>query len=216
MLMCVYVPSRCIVSGRFDCLRIRCQTAFSIWVPCLTALLLVLQFQQALERVRAGADVMPQGQLQKVISAELGPDWRTKMASFEDEPLAAASIGQVGQLLVALALVPGGTNTVTLAMHAEVVTLHLSFCLMFVIAASQVHPGSIQHQGMLQDHCTPRCLVLPYAVCCQTPQLTVLCEGRSSMRSWPSWAKKALLPSATDDSTAFSESFCKFALLIPW
>lgn len=38
---------------------------------------------------------MPQGQLQKVISAELGPDWRSKMASFEDEPLAAASIGQV-------------------------------------------------------------------------------------------------------------------------
>lgn len=58
-----------------------------------------LQFQQALERVRAGADVMPQGQLQKVISAELGPDWRSKMASFEDEPLAAASIGQVRQPL---------------------------------------------------------------------------------------------------------------------
>ena len=38
---------------------------------------------------------MPQGQLQKVVSAELGPDWRSKMASFEDEPLAAASIGQV-------------------------------------------------------------------------------------------------------------------------
>ena len=57
---------------------------------------LLLQFQQALERVRAGADVMPQGQLQKVVSAELGPDWRSKMASFEDEPLAAASIGQVG------------------------------------------------------------------------------------------------------------------------
>ena len=40
---------------------------------------------------------MPQGQLQKVVSAELGPDWRSKMASFEDEPLAAASIGQVGK-----------------------------------------------------------------------------------------------------------------------
>lgn len=39
---------------------------------------------------------MPHGQLQKVVSAELGPDWRSKMASFEDEPLAAASIGQVG------------------------------------------------------------------------------------------------------------------------
>ncbi|DBA83849.1 hypothetical protein WJX77_010712 [Trebouxia sp. C0004] len=53
------------------------------------------QFQQALERVRAGADVMPQGQLHKVIEAELGVNWRNRMATFEDEPLAAASIGQV-------------------------------------------------------------------------------------------------------------------------
>ncbi len=57
-----------------------------------------MQFQQALERVRAGADVMPQGQLHKVIEAELGVNWRNRMATFEDEPLAAASIGQVRPL----------------------------------------------------------------------------------------------------------------------
>ena len=57
-----------------------------------------MQFQQALERVRAGADVMPQGQLHKVIEAELGVNWRNRMATFEDEPLAAASIGQVSPL----------------------------------------------------------------------------------------------------------------------
>ena len=33
--------------------------------------------------------------LQKVLSAELGPDWRDKLESFEDRPFAAASIGQV-------------------------------------------------------------------------------------------------------------------------
>lgn len=38
---------------------------------------------------------MPQGQLHKVIQAELGVNWRNRMATFEDEPLAAASIGQV-------------------------------------------------------------------------------------------------------------------------
>ena len=59
-----------------------------------------MQFQQALERVRAGADVMPQRQLEKVIAAEAGPNWRSKVASFEDEPLAAASIGQVNTLLL--------------------------------------------------------------------------------------------------------------------
>ena len=54
-----------------------------------------MQFQAALERVRAGADIMPRGQLESVISAELGPEWRSKLKEFDDEPLAAASIGQV-------------------------------------------------------------------------------------------------------------------------
>ncbi len=44
--------------------------------------------------MRAGADVMPRRQLEKVLSDELGADWRAKVAAFEDEPLAAASIGQ--------------------------------------------------------------------------------------------------------------------------
>ena len=65
-------------------------------------MLVLLQFQQALERVRAGADVMPKRQLEQVIVAEAGPDWRSKVASFEDEPLAAASIGQVSALLYAI------------------------------------------------------------------------------------------------------------------
>lgn len=53
------------------------------------------QLTAALERVRAGADVMPRRQLEKVLVDELGSEWRTKVALFEDEPLAAASIGQV-------------------------------------------------------------------------------------------------------------------------
>ena len=52
------------------------------------------QLTAALERVRAGADVMPRRQLEKVLVDELGSEWRTKVAVFEDEPLAAASIGQ--------------------------------------------------------------------------------------------------------------------------
>ena len=54
-----------------------------------------LQLSAALERVRAGADVMPKKQLEKVLTDELGAQWRAKVANFEDEPLAAASIGQV-------------------------------------------------------------------------------------------------------------------------
>ncbi|CAN1353400.1 Protein ABC transporter 1, mitochondrial [Linum perenne] len=49
----------------------------------------------ALDIVRQGADVMPRKQLNQVLDAELGPDWSTKLSSFDYEPLAAASIGQV-------------------------------------------------------------------------------------------------------------------------
>ena len=37
---------------------------------------------------------MPRRQLEEVLVAELGPDWLTRLADFEYDPLAAASIGQ--------------------------------------------------------------------------------------------------------------------------
>ncbi|KAG0575782.1 hypothetical protein M758_5G032600 [Ceratodon purpureus] len=50
---------------------------------------------EALERVRQGADVMPNRQLMKVIEGELGPNWQDRLESFDAEPIASASIGQV-------------------------------------------------------------------------------------------------------------------------
>lgn len=38
---------------------------------------------------------MPRSQLNPVLDTELGPNWQSKLASFDYEPLAAASIGQV-------------------------------------------------------------------------------------------------------------------------
>lgn len=49
----------------------------------------------ALDIVRQGADVMPRSQLNQVLDSELGPNWSSKLKSFDYEPLAAASIGQV-------------------------------------------------------------------------------------------------------------------------
>lgn len=49
----------------------------------------------ALDIVRQGADVMPRAQLNQVLDAELGPGWSSKLTSFDYEPLASASIGQV-------------------------------------------------------------------------------------------------------------------------
>ncbi|KAG9460010.1 hypothetical protein H6P81_004518 [Aristolochia fimbriata] len=49
----------------------------------------------ALDVVRQGADVMPRSQLNQVLDAELGSEWSSKLRSFDYEPMAAASIGQV-------------------------------------------------------------------------------------------------------------------------
>lgn len=53
------------------------------------------QLAAILEKVRDGANVMPQSQLERVMASEFGADWRERLAEFEDQPMAAASIGQV-------------------------------------------------------------------------------------------------------------------------
>jgi aarF domain-containing kinase len=52
---------------------------------------------EALKRVRTHADVMPAAQLERVMSDNLGAEWRSKFAHFGTLPVAAASIGQVHQ-----------------------------------------------------------------------------------------------------------------------
>ncbi|KAF7234770.1 hypothetical protein EG68_11369 [Paragonimus skrjabini miyazakii] len=53
------------------------------------------RIQKMFERVRQAADFMPNRQMQKVLVAELGSDWRNGILQFEEQPFAAASIGQV-------------------------------------------------------------------------------------------------------------------------
>ncbi|KAL0903236.1 hypothetical protein M5K25_027597 [Dendrobium thyrsiflorum] len=53
------------------------------------------QILAALDIVRQGADAMPRSQLNEVLDAELGTFWSSKLLSFDYEPVAAASIGQV-------------------------------------------------------------------------------------------------------------------------
>ena len=52
-------------------------------------------FEKIIQRVRHAAHKMPTWQMQQVMSQEFGSSWREKFVSFDDEPIAAASIGQV-------------------------------------------------------------------------------------------------------------------------
>lgn len=51
--------------------------------------------REVLQRVQDRADYMPPAQRDLVLAGDLGPDWRSLFESFEEKPMAAASIGQV-------------------------------------------------------------------------------------------------------------------------
>ncbi|KAH6397772.1 hypothetical protein HBI60_106600 [Parastagonospora nodorum] len=53
------------------------------------------QIHDVLQRVQDSADYMPAYQRNKVLTSNLGDNWRDLFDSFEDVPIAAASIGQV-------------------------------------------------------------------------------------------------------------------------
>ncbi|XP_072545396.1 atypical kinase COQ8A, mitochondrial [Salminus brasiliensis] len=53
------------------------------------------QLAKIFDRVRQSADFMPTKQMMKVVSNDLGPNWRDRVEFFEEKPFAAASIGQV-------------------------------------------------------------------------------------------------------------------------
>ncbi len=53
------------------------------------------ELSQLMARLRAQADPMPPVQLQRMLAAGWGREWRIRFQRFDDRPIAAASIGQV-------------------------------------------------------------------------------------------------------------------------
>ena len=52
-------------------------------------------YREALTKLQDAAPAMPAETVHQLMRQELGPDWRDRFADFNDEPAAAASIGQV-------------------------------------------------------------------------------------------------------------------------
>lgn len=52
-------------------------------------------YREALTRLQKDAPPLPAAKVHRVLDAQLGTKWRERFASFDDEPVASASIGQV-------------------------------------------------------------------------------------------------------------------------
>ena len=63
------------------------------------ALAAILAKRRILATLRDQANFMPTRQLDQVLKAEWGPDWRKQFRWFNPRPIAAASIGQVHKAL---------------------------------------------------------------------------------------------------------------------
>lgn len=77
------------------------------------------EFAEALDKLRSHADVMPQAQVEKVLTMAYGPEWAARFASVNMTPLASASIGQVhlvtttdGRTLALKVQYPGVTESI--------------------------------------------------------------------------------------------------------
>ncbi|GLB44245.1 putative ABC1-domain-containing protein [Lyophyllum shimeji] len=66
------------------------------------------EIDQIFRRVQDSAHYMPDWQMEKVMTASLGPDWTKYFESFERLPFAAASIGQVHGAVLAASISPTG------------------------------------------------------------------------------------------------------------
>jgi len=53
------------------------------------------QLLRIFERVRESADFMPVHQMRSVLVQEFGPEWRSKLQDFQEQPFAAASVGNI-------------------------------------------------------------------------------------------------------------------------
>lgn len=89
---------------------------------------------EVLQRVQDSADYMPASQRNALLSSNLGSDWRSLFTSFDEKPMAAASIGQVhsavlasNSMRVAIKIqYPGVANSIDSDLNNLSILLHAS------------------------------------------------------------------------------------------
>lgn len=116
--------------------------------------LLPKELSDVLAQLRDNAYAMPTAQLKKILNETYGDDWRSKFSSFDYNPIAAASIGQVhrattlaGENIVLKIQYPGVTNSINsdvdniawLLRVSNLLPKHMEIDTLLVDAKAQLH-----------------------------------------------------------------------------
>src|SRR5947207_12591945 len=114
--------------------------------------MLPASLQEVLQRVQDRADYMPAFQRDKVLTDNLGPNWRDLFESFDEIPIAAASIGQVhgailketGQRVAVKVQYPGVANSIDSDLNNLSILLTASRLLPKGLYRSEEHTSELQ------------------------------------------------------------------------
>ena len=103
-------------------------------------------WQQAVEALQEDSPALPFGEIEPVLAEALGPDWRRRLPQFQEQPAAAASIGQVhravwhdGRPVAVKVQYPG----VAAALRADVRSLSVALRLTSLVAPGTAMPPLI-------------------------------------------------------------------------
>ena len=167
---------------------------------------------KALERVREGADVMPASQLMEAIELHLGKNWRAPNGSIQDggnveviafsnEPLAAASIGQVHRATVRRLVRDANSGEKENTFEDVEVCMKIQY----PGVARSIHSDIDNLVRLVRmTDLLPRGLYVEHAVATAKEELTLECDYEYELRSQekmrallegdPAWSAPATVP----------------------
>jgi predicted unusual protein kinase regulating ubiquinone biosynthesis (AarF/ABC1/UbiB family) len=143
--------------------------------------LLPQEFAQALAPLRAQAAPMPQAQLRRVLGREYGRGWQQRFVQFDDEPVAAASIGQVhrarttdGRELALKIQYPGVAQSIKSDVGNLAAALHMLKLLPHEVDVSAITAEAARQLGQEADYLAEASFIEHYAtLVADEPRLVV-------------------------------------------
>lgn len=153
---------------------------------------------EVLQRVQDNADYMPPSQRNSVLASNLGDNWRDLFSSFDEVPLAAASIGQVHRAVLA-----DTTTEVAVKIQYPGVATSISSDLSnlsILLTASRLLPSGLYLDKTIANARTELAWECDYAreAECQT-------RFRNLMKDEPAFTVPAVIPQASGPQVLTAE-----------